>query len=236
MKHREAAERRHGAPPHRGGAAPVVALLEKRGRFLTATPFFASGRRMNVDRSNKARAGDLVLVAPDRPARRARADRGPDRAPGRRARRARGADARPRAAPAVRPAGRARGARRGRAPPGRRRRAARPARPADVHDRPADGQGLRRRDLRRAPRRRARARVGAHRRRGGARAARLGGRPRGLPARDERLRPRRGRADAARGAVEPRLLARAPPGPARRDGRAGLRGRARRPHARSTAR
>jgi ribonuclease R len=45
---------------------PVVALLEKRGRFLTATPFFARGRRMNVDRphSGGARPGDLVLVQP----------------------------------------------------------------------------------------------------------------------------------------------------------------------------
>jgi ribonuclease R len=41
----------------------VVAVLEKRGRFLTALPFFASGRRMNVDRSKLARAGDLVLVS-----------------------------------------------------------------------------------------------------------------------------------------------------------------------------
>jgi ribonuclease R len=66
VKHR-AGERHHGAPPHRGGAAPVVAVLEKRGRFLTAEPFFARGRRMNVDRSPKARAGDLVLVAPTGP-------------------------------------------------------------------------------------------------------------------------------------------------------------------------
>jgi ribonuclease R len=65
VKHREAA--RHGGPPHRSGAAPVVALLEKRGRFLTASPFFASGRRMNVDRSNRARPGDLVLVSPSGP-------------------------------------------------------------------------------------------------------------------------------------------------------------------------
>jgi ribonuclease R len=64
---REAAQRRHGAPPHRGGAAPVVALLEKRGRFLTAVPFFASGRRMNVDRLKQARPGDLVLVSPTGP-------------------------------------------------------------------------------------------------------------------------------------------------------------------------
>ncbi|MGH2948033.1 MAG: ribonuclease R family protein [Solirubrobacteraceae bacterium] len=42
---------------------PVVAVLEKRGRFLTATPFFARGRRINVDRS-RASHGDLVLVSP----------------------------------------------------------------------------------------------------------------------------------------------------------------------------
>jgi ribonuclease R len=39
-------------------------VLEKRGRFLTATPFFARGRRINVDRDSRARLGDLVLVAP----------------------------------------------------------------------------------------------------------------------------------------------------------------------------
>jgi ribonuclease R len=54
----------------RGGAAPVVAVLERRGRFLTAEPFFARGRRMNVDRPKpgmNAGAGDLVLVAPSGP-------------------------------------------------------------------------------------------------------------------------------------------------------------------------
>ena len=54
----------------RGGAAPVVAVLERRGRFLTADPFFARGRRMNVDRPKPgmhAGAGDLVLVAPTGP-------------------------------------------------------------------------------------------------------------------------------------------------------------------------
>ncbi|HET9736803.1 MAG TPA: RNB domain-containing ribonuclease [Solirubrobacteraceae bacterium] len=47
----------------RARPGPVVALLEKRGRFWTATPFFARGPRMNVDRS-AARPGELVLVAP----------------------------------------------------------------------------------------------------------------------------------------------------------------------------
>ncbi len=53
-----------------GGAAPVVAVLERRGRFLTAEPFFARGRRINVDRpkpSLHAGPGDLVLVAPSGP-------------------------------------------------------------------------------------------------------------------------------------------------------------------------
>jgi ribonuclease R len=54
----------------RGGAAPVVGLLERRGRFLTAEPFFARGRRMNIDRpkpGQQVRPGDLVLVAPTGP-------------------------------------------------------------------------------------------------------------------------------------------------------------------------
>jgi ribonuclease R len=51
-------------------AAPVVAVLERRGRFLTAEPFFSRGRRMNVDRPKAglhAGPGDLVLVAPTGP-------------------------------------------------------------------------------------------------------------------------------------------------------------------------
>jgi ribonuclease R len=40
----------------------VVAVLEKRGRFLTATPFFERGRRITLDRDRDARSGDLVLV------------------------------------------------------------------------------------------------------------------------------------------------------------------------------
>jgi ribonuclease R len=48
-------------------AAPVVGVVEKRGRFLTATPFFERGRRINLDRDKTARLGDLVLVAPSGP-------------------------------------------------------------------------------------------------------------------------------------------------------------------------
>jgi ribonuclease R len=47
----------------RSRPGPIVAVLEKRGRFLTATPFFHRGPRMNVDRG-PAHPGDLVLVAP----------------------------------------------------------------------------------------------------------------------------------------------------------------------------
>ncbi len=39
-------------------------MVEKRGRFLTATSFFEHGRRMNLDRDSRAKLGDLVLVAP----------------------------------------------------------------------------------------------------------------------------------------------------------------------------
>jgi ribonuclease R len=39
-----------------------VALLEKRGRFLTGTPFFEPGRRIVVDRDRRAGTGDLVLL------------------------------------------------------------------------------------------------------------------------------------------------------------------------------
>jgi ribonuclease R len=46
-------------------AHPVVAVLEKRGRFFTATPFFARGRRINLDKPpREVRPGDLVLVTP----------------------------------------------------------------------------------------------------------------------------------------------------------------------------
>jgi ribonuclease R len=47
-------------------AGPVVAVLERHGRFLAASPFFARARRITIDRSRTggARPGDLVLVEP----------------------------------------------------------------------------------------------------------------------------------------------------------------------------
>ena len=67
------------------------------------------------------------------------------------------------------------------------------------------------------------AHLGAHRRRERVRPAGLADRPRGLPARDVGLRAGRGRADAARDAVQRRLLAGSGPGAAGRHGRAGPR-------------
>jgi ribonuclease R len=64
VKHRER------AAEERLTGGPVVAVLERRGRFLTAEPFFFRGRRMNVDRpraGSAARPGDLVLVSPNGP-------------------------------------------------------------------------------------------------------------------------------------------------------------------------
>jgi ribonuclease R len=40
----------------------TVALLEKRGRFVVATPFFERGGRIVVDRDKRAGPGDLVLL------------------------------------------------------------------------------------------------------------------------------------------------------------------------------
>ena len=58
----------HGRQPRGPAPAPgsgfLVAQLEKRGRFLTATPFFTRGGRVNVDRPRPGHGapGDLVLV------------------------------------------------------------------------------------------------------------------------------------------------------------------------------
>ena len=177
---------------------------------------------------------------------RARADRAGHRAPGQRARRARGADARPRAARAAsRRASSSPPARR--ATPGRpgarrrRRRAPRPharcrrsrstRRPRADYDDAITRRGARRRPL---------AHLGPHRRRERATS------PPGSPVDREAYRratsvyvPGRGRADAARGAVQRRVLAasrRRPPGGDRRARAARRRrGRAARSRARRSA-
>ena len=46
------------------GGEGIVATLDKRGRFLTAEPFFERGGRFIVERDSKARVGELVLVRP----------------------------------------------------------------------------------------------------------------------------------------------------------------------------
>ncbi len=49
-----------GEPARRGGS--TVAVLDKRGRFVVATPFFEPGGRIVVDRDRRAAPGDLVLL------------------------------------------------------------------------------------------------------------------------------------------------------------------------------
>ena len=58
MKHRTV------RAPERAAAGPVVGVLAKHGRFWTVEPFFARGRRVNVDRPRNARPGDLMLAVP----------------------------------------------------------------------------------------------------------------------------------------------------------------------------
>ena len=59
---------RAAAPEARTASdAGMVALVDKRGRFLTADPFFDRGRRMNLDKPRPGLGvtqGDLVLVVP----------------------------------------------------------------------------------------------------------------------------------------------------------------------------
>ena len=69
---RTTARERRPAPPRRRRAAARAARSSPCSRSAAAssppTPFFARGRRINVDRrAREARAGDLVLVAPTGP-------------------------------------------------------------------------------------------------------------------------------------------------------------------------
>ncbi len=50
--------------PARPSGEGIVAVLDKRGRFLMAEPFFEPGGRMIVERDPKASVGELVLVRP----------------------------------------------------------------------------------------------------------------------------------------------------------------------------
>ena len=115
-RRRAAVTRRRRAAQRRGrGRRPRVAVLERRGKFLVAEPFFGPGPRLVVSRDRSAsrrRSGRGPPAAPGATAVRGGQgdDRPPARAARRRARRDRGADGRPRAAPGVRPGGRARGA------------------------------------------------------------------------------------------------------------------------------
>ena len=186
---------RAAARRERAAARRVVAVLEKRGRFLTAEPFFERGRAASiVDRPTGERARRATSCSSRRPGRAPGhgEDRAPARAPGRRARRARGADARPRAAAALRPARRARGARRAaeRAPARGRRGATcatcrrsrstrRPRATSTTRSRPSALDGRRDRASGcTSPTSPRYVRPG------------LAGRPRGLPARHQRLRAR----------------------------------------------
>jgi ribonuclease R len=54
---------RGGRPPAPAGGEHV-GVLEKRGKFLVAEPFFQAGPRFAVSRSDRADVGDLVVVRP----------------------------------------------------------------------------------------------------------------------------------------------------------------------------
>ena len=92
--------RRRRQVPVLTDAPPRVVLLEQRGRFLVGEPFFERGRRVTIERSRDARPGRLALLQPHAKGGRAQ-DRPRPRAPGRRPRRHRGADARSRPAALV---------------------------------------------------------------------------------------------------------------------------------------
>jgi ribonuclease R len=54
--------RGRSAPATDGTGAPRVALLERRGKFLVAEPFFGPGPRLVVSRDRRVSVGDLIVV------------------------------------------------------------------------------------------------------------------------------------------------------------------------------
>jgi ribonuclease R len=52
------------APPQGVTAAPRVAVLERRGKFLVAEPFFEPASRVVVSRDSRYAVGDLVILRP----------------------------------------------------------------------------------------------------------------------------------------------------------------------------
>ena len=189
-----------------------MATVGRRGRFQVAEPLFERATPVQLDgrRAQGGRAGPARL-------RQERRTRGAHhRAPGRGPGRARGADAGPRPAPLVPAPGRGRGRRLAQGD----RWARGPARPAHLHHRSPGRARLRRRHLR-AARGRPRPAVGAHRRRHRLRATRHRHRRRGRSPGHQRVRAGGRGADAARGAVEPGVLAARRRGPPGRDRRAG---------------
>jgi ribonuclease R len=53
-----------GARATDGAGGPRVAVLERRGKFLVAEPFFGPGPRLVVSRDRQASVGDLIVVRP----------------------------------------------------------------------------------------------------------------------------------------------------------------------------
>ncbi len=223
-------------PPRESGSAGAdgsgerftVGVLAKRGRLVVAEPFFDTRGRQGipVDPGRNGRPGELVLV------------RSGGRAKGH-AKIARVLGKPDVARDVIEALMHDRGLRRA-FPPGVERAA------TEAVERVAeqDPAAASRRDLRglatftidpssakdfddaisaEARRRGRMAHLGAHRRRERVRPAWLADRPRGLPARDLGLRAGGGRADAARGPVQRRLLVGPGPGATGRHGRAGPR-------------
>jgi ribonuclease R len=58
------APRGRKSPPADGSAGARVAVLERRGKFMVAEPFFGPGPRLVVSRDRRVAVGDLIVVRP----------------------------------------------------------------------------------------------------------------------------------------------------------------------------